>query len=78
MAFAVADSMAPIRLANGLVLLPDRIVGGADPVDRMLAPLSADQATRALDISLADISKTYGHQAASAVAHFMEYPGRIE
>ena len=33
---------------------------------------------RALDISLADISKTYGRQAASNGAHFMEYPGRIE
>ncbi len=78
MAFAVAASKEPLRLAQGLVLLPDRIAGGGEPVDRMLAPLDASQATRALDMSLADISKTYGRQAASNVAHFMEYPGRIE
>ncbi len=78
MALAVAESKSPLRLAHGLVLLPDRIRGGADPVDRMLAPLDASHSTRALDISLADISKTYGRQAASNVAHFMEYPGRIE
>ncbi|MGL3822226.1 DJ-1/PfpI family protein [Sphingopyxis sp. R3-92] len=78
MAFAVAATKDPLRLAQGLVLLPDRIAGGSDPVDRMLAPLDNSLATRALDISLADISKTYGRQAASKVAHFMEYPGLIE
>ena len=30
------------------------------------------------DVSLADISKTYGRQAAQNVAVFMEYPGLIE
>lgn len=77
-ALAVAASKDRMRLAHGLVLLPDRIEGGADPVDRILAPLEASQATRALDISLADISKTYGRQAARNVALFMEYPGPIE
>ncbi len=78
MAFAVAASKEPLRLAHGLVLLPDRVAGGPDPVDRTLAPLDASQATRALGISLADISKTYGRQAARNVALFMEYPGPIE
>ncbi len=41
----------------------------------MLAPLDAAQATRALDIALTDISKTYGRKAARHVALFMEYPG---
>jgi putative intracellular protease/amidase len=78
MAFAVAAAEGPVRLAHGLVVLPDRIAGGADSVDRVLAPLEASQSTRALDISLADISKTYGQQAARNVALFMEYPGLID
>lgn len=77
-ALAVAVSRSPVRLAHGLVVLPDRIAGGADPVDRTLAPLDASQSTRALDVSLADISKTYGQQAARNVALFMEYPGLKE
>jgi hypothetical protein len=44
----------------------------------MLAPLKAHEATRALDIALTDIAKTYGPQAARNVALFMEYPGKIE
>lgn len=78
MAFAVASSGDPVRLAHGLVVLPDRIAGGADPVSRTLAPLEASQSTRALDVSLADISKTYGKQAARNVALFMEYPGLVD
>ena len=74
-ALAVAATNAPVRLAHGLVVLPDRVAG---PVDRTLAPLSAAQSTRALDISLADISEAYGRQAARNVAQFMEYPGRID
>ena len=77
-ALAVAATNAPVRLAHGLVVLPNRVAGGADPVDRTLAPLSAAQSTRALDISLADISEAYGRQAARNVAQFMEYPGRID
>lgn len=77
-ALAVAATEGPLRLAHGLVLLPDRVAGGTDPVDRTLAPLAASQSTRALDISLADISQAYGRQAARNVALFMEYPGPIE
>ena len=76
-AFAVAASKAPLRLAHGLVVLPDLVEDGAVSVDRMLAPLDAHQATRALDIALNDISKTYGPRAARNVALFMEYPGFI-
>lgn len=78
MAFAVAAREGPVRLAHGLVLLPDLIAGGAKQVDRILAPLEAHQATHALDIALADIAKTYGRQAARNVALFMEYPGLIK
>lgn len=78
MAFAVAAREGPVRLAHGLVVLPDLVAGGAKQVDRTLAPLEARQATRALDIALADISKSYGQQAARNVAMFMEYPGLIK
>lgn len=77
-AFAVAASKAPLRLAHGLVVLPDLVEDGPVSVDRMLAPLDAHQATRALDIALNDISKTYGPRAARNVALFMEYPGFID
>jgi putative intracellular protease/amidase len=75
MAFAVAESKAPLRLAHGLVVLPDLVEGDSPSVDRMLEPLDAHEATRALDIALADISRTYGPRAARNVALFMEYPG---
>ena len=75
MAFAVAASKAPLRLAHGLIVLPDLVAGDTKTVDRTLAPLEASQATRALDIALTDISKTYGRTAARNVALFMEYPG---
>lgn len=74
-AVTVAESTAPFQLAHGLVVLPDLVAGGPESVDRTLAPLDADQATRALDIALSDISKTYGRKAARHVALFMEYPG---
>ncbi|MBD8735374.1 DJ-1/PfpI family protein [Sphingomonas sp. CFBP 13706] len=75
-AYAVAPAKTPLRLAHGLVVLPDMVAGSAK-VDRMLAPLEAHQATRALDIALADIAKIYGPKAAHNVALFMEYPGPI-
>ncbi|MDA5241526.1 transcriptional regulator [Agrobacterium tumefaciens] len=74
-ALAIAASKAPLRLAHGLVVLPDLVTGESKSVDRTLAPLDAHQATRALDIALTDISKTYGRKAARHVALFMEYPG---
>lgn len=74
-ALAVAESKARFTLAHGLVVIPDVVTGGSKSVDRMLAPLDAQHATRALDIALTDIHKTYGRKAARHVALFMEYPG---
>lgn len=74
-AFTVAASKSPLRLGHGLIVLPDLVAGESKSVDRILAPLEARQATRALDIALADIAKTYGRKAARNVALFMEYPG---
>ncbi|MCI9868419.1 DJ-1/PfpI family protein [Rhizobium skierniewicense] len=74
-ALAVAESKARFTLAHGLVVIPDVVTGGSKSVDRMLAPLDAHHATRALDIALTDIHKTYGRKAARHVALFMEYPG---
>ncbi len=73
-ALAVAASSATVRLAHGLVILPDVVAGGSKSVDRTLSPLTANHAMRALDIALTDISKTYGRQAARNVTLFMEYP----
>lgn len=75
MAFAVASNKDPIRLAHGLVLIPDLVADGSEDVDRTLAPLDSHQSTHALNIALVDISKTYGRKAARNVSLFMEYPG---
>ena len=77
MAYAVAASKAPLRLAHGLVVLPDIVAGDGTRIDRTLARLEAHEATRALDIALTDIAKTYGVKAARNVALFMEYPGPL-
>lgn len=76
-AYAVTEAPGPIRLAHGLIVLPDITTGGSRWVDRMLSPLEAHEATRALDIALRDIAATYGHEAARNVALFMEYPGQL-
>lgn len=73
-ALSTAASSAPVHLAHGLVLLPDVVAGSSKAVDRILAPLTGNQAMRALDIALIDISKTYGRHAARNVTLFMEYP----
>lgn len=73
-ALSVAASKTPVRLAHGLVVLPDIVAGSLNSINRTLSSLNANQATRALDIALTDISKNYGRQAARNVALFMEYP----
>ncbi|NHT77770.1 transcriptional regulator [Rhizobiaceae bacterium CRRU44] len=74
-AVAVAATRAPLRLAQGLILLPDVAADSTGSLDRTLPPLDDHHATRALDIALADISKVYGRKSARHVALFMEYPG---
>lgn len=78
MAYAVAATAGPVRLAHGLTVLPDLVAGSGTRVNRTLPPLEPRHATKALDIALRDIAKTYSREAAHNVALFMEYPGGLD
>ncbi|MFC5526240.1 DJ-1/PfpI family protein [Rhodanobacter ginsengisoli] len=74
-AYALSASDAPLPTRHGLMLLPDRIVGGADPVDRVLPPFDATPSARMLDKALAGIAERYGRSTAYGVTLDFEYPG---
>ena len=74
-AVSMAASDAPVVTRNGLVVLPDRIEHGSDPVDRMLAARGTLPSARALDVALAGIASLYGRNTAYGVALDFEYPG---
>ena len=76
-ALAVATSGADadgVTTRSGLVILPDRVAGGPDPVDRLLPPPPNTRPVSALDAALADIAASDGRPAAEAAARMMEYP----
>lgn len=74
-AYSLATSDAPLRTRSGLVLLPDRVVGGPVPSGRILPEFDDTPAARWLDKSLAGISAIYGRTTAYGVALNFEYPG---
>lgn len=74
---AIADTSAGVRMASGLVFLPDR----TDAAARALPPLSGRQhggdtgpALIALDQALENIAQRHGRDTAALVALQMEYP----
>lgn len=74
-AMVVTEGGKPVRLAQGLVVLPDQPASGAAPLARTLPPLSSRQPAKTLDRSLTDVAAVYGPEAARTVARVMEYPG---
>jgi hypothetical protein len=60
---------------HGLVLVPDRVVGGPDPVDRVLPGFDGTPSARTFDKVLAAIATRYGRATAYGVALDFEYPG---
>lgn len=74
-AYALSASGAPLQTRHGLTVLPDRIVGGANPVDQVLPPFDATPSAQQLDIALAGIAKRYGRSTAYGVSLDFEYPG---
>ena len=64
----------PIRSRHGLILLPDRIQGGAHPPDRVLPEFDATPSAQVLDKTLADIAGAYGQSTTHYVAVELEYP----
>lgn len=73
-AYALSASAAPLQTRRGLTLLPDRVVGGANPVDRVLPAFDATPSARMLDQALAGIAQRYGRSTAYGVALDFEYP----
>lgn len=74
-AYAVATSGGPIKARNGLVIIPDRVSGGPDPVDQTLPAFDATPSTKFLDKALAGIASSFGKTTAYGVALAFEYPG---
>lgn len=74
-AYALSASAAPLQTRRGLTVIPDRVVGGADPVDRILPAFDAVPSARTLDKALAAIANDYGRSTAYGVALDFEYPG---
>ncbi len=74
-AYAVSASRDPITTRHGLVLLPDRVVGGPDPVDQVLPGFDATPSAQTFDTVLAAIATRYGRATARGVALDFEYAG---
>ena len=74
-AFAISASTEILQTRNGLMLMPDRIVGDKNPPDRMLPEFDATPSALTLDHALAGIADRYGRSTAYAVALDFEYPG---
>lgn len=73
-AYALSASGLPLQSRHGLTILPDRIIGGANPVGRTLPAFDATPSARALDTALAGIAHSYGRSTAYGVAIDFEYP----
>jgi putative intracellular protease/amidase len=74
-AYSLATSAAPLRTRHGLILIPDRVLGTANPKDRILPDFDATPSALWFDKSLAGISALYGRKTAYGVALDFEYPG---
>jgi putative intracellular protease/amidase len=74
-ALSLATSGEPMATRHGLVLVPDRVVGGRDPVDRVLPGFDGTPSARTFDKVLAAIATRYGRATAYGVALDFEYPG---
>ncbi|WP_406600476.1 DJ-1/PfpI family protein [Leptospira sanjuanensis] len=73
-AVSFAASRDTIRTANGLSVIPDRVFGKDDAVDRMLPEFDSTPAVTALDQTLSQIAELYGLSTAAFVALILEYP----
>ena len=74
-ALSLAASAAPITTRNGLVVVPDVVIGGSQAVDQVLPAFDATPPARVFDQALAAIAVRYGRSTAYGVAMDFEYPG---
>lgn len=70
----VAEDHAALRTRNGLMLVPERVAGSGQRLDRMLPALDATPSAQVLDQALDDINARYGAAAARFVVLETEYP----
>jgi putative intracellular protease/amidase len=73
-AYALSATDAPLQTRHGLTVLPDRVIGGPNPVDRTLPAFDATPSARMLDQALAGIAESFGRSTAYGVASDFEYP----
>jgi putative intracellular protease/amidase len=73
-AYALAASASPVQTRYGLVVIPDRVVGGANPVKYVLPAFDATPSGRWLAKSIDGIMLRYGRTTAYGVALDFEYP----
>jgi RNA polymerase sigma factor (sigma-70 family) len=73
-AVSLAQTSEPVRTRRGLLLLPDRSIGGAERPDATLPLFETLPAALALERSLEGIAARYGENTAAFVALTMEYP----
>lgn len=71
--FSYAKDMNPVKLKSGLTLLPDRVEGRNENVDRWISLIDNETAMETLNRTLRDIGDTYGFRTAALVALQLEY-----
>lgn len=73
--YGLSASSEPVRTRNGLLVLPERIIGAVPRLDRVLPAFDATPPAQMLDRALAGIARHYGSLTAFGVALDFEYPG---
>lgn len=71
---AIAQSSAPVRTRNGLMLVPDQVAGQGKQPDWILPDWDGTPAALVLDKALDDIATRFGKSAARFVVLEAEYP----
>lgn len=74
-AYSLSTTRKPLKTRNGLIVVPDRVVGKHMAVDRVLAKFDATASVKAIDKALVGIATSYGRKTAYGVALQFEYPG---
>jgi putative intracellular protease/amidase len=72
-AYTVAPSDKPVQTIGGLVLVPDRVLGGDSAPDRMLPPFDSASSLQVLEMALKRVATEYGWAAAASAAYDLEY-----
>lgn len=72
--FVLATSIEPVQTRNGLMFMPDRIIGSTNPPDYVLPNFDSTPSAQVFDKVLVAIGDRYGRSTAYRVALDFEYP----